>query len=70
MILQLFTTLIVLKCLLSLINKIWDGDFPEEWNSASIISIPEKKKKKKKKKKKETFQIAIIIVVFLLLMLT
>jgi len=28
------------KCLLSLFNKIWDGDFPEEWNSASIISIP------------------------------
>jgi len=27
--------------LLSLFNKIWDGDFPlEEWNSASIISIP------------------------------
>jgi len=31
------------KCLLSLFNKIWDGDFPEEWNSASIISIPKKK---------------------------
>ena len=30
------------KCLLSLFNKIWDGDFPEEWNSASIISIPKK----------------------------
>ena len=31
------------KCLLSLFNKIWDGDFPEEWNSASIISIPKKR---------------------------
>jgi len=30
------------KCLLLLFNKIWDGDFPEEWNSASIISIPKK----------------------------
>ena len=30
------------KCLLSLFNKIWDGDFPEEWNSATIISIPKK----------------------------
>ena len=30
------------KCLLSLFNKIWDGDFPEEWNSASIVSIPKK----------------------------
>ena len=30
------------KCLLSLFNKIWDGDFPEEWNSVSIISIPKK----------------------------
>jgi hypothetical protein len=36
------------KCLLSLFNKIWDGNFLEEWNSASIISIPKKKKKKKK----------------------
>ena len=25
-----------------LINKIWNGNFPEEWNSASIISIPKK----------------------------
>jgi len=48
------------NCLLSLFDKIWDGDFPEEWNSASIILIP---------KKKEIFQIAIIIEVFLLLML-
>jgi len=32
------------KCLLSLFNKIWDGDFPEEWNSASIISIPKKRR--------------------------
>jgi len=39
------------KCLLSLFNTIWDSDFPEEWNSTSIISIPKKKKKKKKKKK-------------------
>ena len=31
------------KCLLSLFNKIWDGDFPEEWNSAFVISIPKKK---------------------------
>jgi len=30
------------KCLFSLFNKIWDIDFPEEWNSASIISIPKK----------------------------
>jgi len=52
----MFTTLIVLKCLLSLFNKIWDGDlFLEEWNSTSnnIISIPKKKKKKKKKNKKK-----------------
>jgi len=33
------------KCLLSLFNKIWDGDFPKEWNSASIISIPKKKRR-------------------------
>jgi len=31
------------KCLLSLFSKIWYGDFPEEWNSASIISIPKKR---------------------------
>jgi len=30
------------KYLLPLFNKIWDGDFPEEWNSVSIISIPKK----------------------------
>ena len=30
------------KCLLLLFNKIWDGDFPSEWNSASIVSIPKK----------------------------
>ena len=30
------------KCLLLLFNKIWDGDFPNEWNSASIVSIPKK----------------------------
>ena len=30
------------KCLLSLFNKILDGDFPEEWNSTSILSIPKK----------------------------
>jgi len=35
------------KCLLSLFNKIWDGDFPEEWNSTS--------KKSKQKKKKGDF---------------
>ena len=28
------------KCLLLLFNKIWNGDFPNEWNSASIVSIP------------------------------
>jgi len=47
------------KCLLSLFNQIWDYDFPEEWNSASIISIS---------KKREIFQNAIIIVVYFLLM--
>jgi len=30
------------KCLFLLIKKIWDGDFPDEWNSASIVSIPKK----------------------------
>ena len=30
------------KCLLILFNKIWSGDFPDEWNSASIVSIPKK----------------------------
>ena len=30
------------KCLLLLFNEIWDGDFPNEWNSASIVSIPKK----------------------------
>ena len=30
------------KCLLLLFNKIWNGDFPSEWNSASIVSIPKK----------------------------
>ena len=30
------------NCLFLLFNKIWDGDFPDEWNSASIVSIPKK----------------------------
>ncbi|VDN26439.1 unnamed protein product [Cylicostephanus goldi] len=30
------------KCLLILFNKIWNGDFPSDWNTASIISIPKK----------------------------
>jgi len=30
------------KCLLILFNKIWKGDFPSDWNTASIISIPKK----------------------------
>ena len=30
------------KCLLLLFNKIWDGDFPDDWNTASIVSIPKK----------------------------
>ena len=30
------------KCLLLLFNKIWNGDFPSEWNTASIISVPKK----------------------------
>ena len=25
-----------------LFNRIWDGDFPEAWNKASIVSIPKK----------------------------
>ena len=30
------------KCLSLLFNKIWDGDFPEDWNLASLASIPKK----------------------------
>ena len=30
------------KCLFILFNKIWNGDFPSNWNSASIVSIPKK----------------------------
>jgi len=30
------------KCLSILFNKIWNGDFPSDWNTASIISIPKK----------------------------
>jgi len=29
-------------CLYLLFNKIWDGDFPSDWNTASIVSIPKK----------------------------
>jgi len=28
------------KCLLILFNKIWNGDFLSDWNTASFISIP------------------------------
>ena len=31
------------KCLLHLFNKIWNGDFPGDWNTASIVSIPKKR---------------------------
>ena len=31
-----------LDSLHNLFNKIWDGDFPESWNNASIVSIPKK----------------------------
>jgi hypothetical protein len=30
------------KCLEIIFNKIWEGSFPNEWNSASIVSIPKK----------------------------
>jgi len=30
------------KCLEIIFNKIWNGSFPKEWNSASIVSIPKK----------------------------
>jgi len=30
------------KCLFSIFTKIWNGDFPSNWNSASIVSIPKK----------------------------
>jgi len=45
MILQLFTTLIVLNIYFHYLKKSELVIFPEEWNSASIISIPKKKKK-------------------------
>ena len=32
------------KCLLHLFNKIWDGVFPDDWNTASIVSIPKKRR--------------------------
>ena len=31
-----------LDFLVSLFNKIWNGDFPNSWNKASIVSIPKK----------------------------
>ena len=31
-----------LNCLLLLYNRIWNGDFPNSWNEASIVSIPKK----------------------------
>jgi len=46
----MFSTLIVLNVHFHYLTKSGDADFPEEWNSPSIISIPKKKKKKKKKK--------------------
>ena len=30
------------KCLLLLFNKIWNGDFPSDWNITFIISEPKK----------------------------
>jgi len=30
------------KCLKIIFNKIWEGSFPNELNSASIVSIPKK----------------------------
>ena len=30
------------NCLLLLFNRIWNGDFPNSWNEASIVSIPKK----------------------------
>ena len=30
------------KCLEIIFNKIWNGSFPKNWNSASIVSIPKK----------------------------
>jgi len=30
------------KCLEIIFNKIWEGSFPNEWNSAFIVSIPKK----------------------------
>ena len=30
------------KCLEIIFNKIWNGSFPSNWNSASIVSIPKK----------------------------
>jgi len=34
--------MILIKKLLIPFNKIWDSDFSNEWNSASIVSIPKK----------------------------
>ncbi|OUM66093.1 hypothetical protein PIROE2DRAFT_6805 [Piromyces sp. E2] len=31
------------KCLDIIFNKIWNGSFPRNWNTASIVSIPKKK---------------------------
>ena len=31
-----------MNCLLLLYNRIWNGDFPNSWNEASIVSIPKK----------------------------
>ena len=31
-----------INCLHLLFNRIWNGDFPESWNEASIVSIPKK----------------------------
>jgi len=30
------------KCLEIIFNKIWNGYFPHNWNSAAIVSIPKK----------------------------
>ena len=30
------------KCLEIIFNKIWNGSFPKNWNSAAIVSIPKK----------------------------
>jgi hypothetical protein len=28
-----------IKCLKTLINRIWNGDFPKSWNNSSIVFI-------------------------------